>query len=595
MDRSGAECATLEAMVRFARLWKTQEVKKRQAAQVVLAAGIGVALVGIALWIGARQEPTPALAIVGSPAGMCADSATNLAKLQELRERILVAEDSEELQRLVNEFYLLRTHTREDIQRAKSKRGRREARERLLNNIAAARQMPGAEAYAEALDAIEEKARNAKSWADILDAQNQFNPIYYALVGKSAASEGGGEGAPPESLPPAPPSFPSPPSQQPEDSGPPLSTGESSSGVAVWKGGDLGDDILPVGQCRPRRKSAAPAPRRPRGPVQVGHGTVLTDRGTILRAAHGSIFRPTSWWQRMRDVYGFNAVRLDVRFTKLRTNERDPVVGGPKQDSIANLKSKEEINRILQGLDYSVAKAREMGMYVIITNFTSCCGQYNEAVDQYFWRTIAPRYRNEPHVLYEIHNEPVGYPKWATRPWQKEMYANYVGYMERMYRLVRSLAPRTHIILWTPMYGLRDPGEDRARYLYEWVTSAKGIDYTNASVGVHAYPGYLWPGAGRDGPWYWVRKLQQEGYPVIVTEFSAFCNKPEVPYDPQAARRKWQPVFEYLERNNISWAALECYRPKDSRSPSGYRGGGNYGVGVYQSCAWPWLWPAPAE
>ncbi|GIW68820.1 hypothetical protein D6792_02520 [Candidatus Parcubacteria bacterium] len=557
--------------------------------RLVLALGM-LALGALVAWWRFALELPPVSAVVGSPAGMCADSATNLSQLSDLRDRIQAATTSDEIRRIVDEFYSLRTHSMADIEAARNLKGVDKRKERLRGEIAELRANPAAAPYMARLDDLEARLDAAKNNADLDPIEAEIDEIQFTVGIVSAIGSDTG-------------------TTQPANTGP-TDTGRGTTDrppLNVPQGevpASIGDDVPVIGSCRPQQTTGVVYPEGSRGRVRVGHGTVLTDRGTILRAVHAARKRPTEWWRRMRDEFGFNTVRLDVRFTSFNTNQ-----GG--QDSMSNLLSESQITQIVQELDYAVAKAKEMGMYVIITNFTSCCGQYNEEVDRFFWRTIAPRYKDETHVIYELHNEPVGYPGWScSTQWQRDMVREYSGYMVRLYQLVRSLAPQTHIILWTPMYSLADHG----KFLYAWVTGTQPqvsgpedskypmscwqdlfskvaagqntIDYTNASVGIHAYPGHVW-GQPTTQVWSWVERLRNEGYPVFVTEFSQFCD--DEPYETNANISR---IFSYLEDKQISWAYLECFKPLREDGTRG--GGGNFGVGIMLSCSVPWLWQTPS-
>ncbi|GIW68736.1 hypothetical protein D6792_01665 [Candidatus Parcubacteria bacterium] len=119
----------------------------------------------------------PARGVVGSPAGMCADSATNIALLQDLRDRIAASTDPDELRRLTQEFYSLRTHNRDNIQAAKNKSTFEKERDRLLGRIAAIQSNPATSAYAEELDALKQQTETAKTMQDLLPVSNRVSFI----------------------------------------------------------------------------------------------------------------------------------------------------------------------------------------------------------------------------------------------------------------------------------------------------------------------------------------------------------------------------------------------------------------------------------
>jgi len=93
-------------------------------------------------------------------------------------------------------------------------------------------------------------------------------------------------------------------------------------------------------------------------------------------------------------------------------------------------------------VDQVVAMTRTNGIYLIITIANSWANGSNSlSFATNFWSFYAPRYANETHVLYEIHNEPVawGPPYSATN-------ATPPGGMileEDCYKIIRAKAPST--------------------------------------------------------------------------------------------------------------------------------------------------------
>jgi len=245
-------------------------------------------------------------------------------------------------------------------------------------------------------------------------------------------------------------------------------------------------------------------------------------------------------------------MRLDVRITTRPTN-------ATYLDSVAYLKP--DLDAVFRNVDTAVDLTEQAGMYLILTNFTSCCGEYHTGLNRIFWDRAAARYRDRRHVLYEIQNEPVA--------WTPERYdAAAIAFQEEMYAYIRARAPQTHIILWTPAHGTRAALLDKVR-------QAPSIDYSNASVGIHMYHHET-----EDPTWANTRALRNT-YPIIDTEYSL---EPGNVADTTNARRLW----EFLEGDNISWVMMDL-----TASPSG--GFGNYGTGVSLPCQWNFLWPAPAE
>jgi hypothetical protein len=309
----------------------------------------------------------------------------------------------------------------------------------------------------------------------------------------------------------------------------------------------------PAGECAPARtsgESQAAFAGKLRGRVRIADNSLVTDTGEILRAAHGNsrntVFLTRSWWTTMRDRYGLNAVRLDTRITNRPTNARF-------EDSTENLL---DVAAVFDNVDVAVDRAAEAGMYLILANFTSCCGSSNLELNKVFWKEAAARYKDRPHVVFEVQNEPVEGIKYDPAD---------VAFQQEMYRFIREVAPDTHIILWSAMYGTKAG-------LLDIVESAPEIDYRNASVGVHLY----WH--NRDDPaWQNLGKLRDR-YPIINSEFSV---------GEKTGKVDSRKVWEFSEQTRLAWAYLDL---RETRN-----GLGNYGDGVLNPCVWHFAWPIPAR
>jgi Cellulase (glycosyl hydrolase family 5) len=198
--------------------------------------------------------------------------------------------------------------------------------------------------------------------------------------------------------------------------------------------------------------------KQPRRRVRVGKGTVLADDGSLLRMVHGYVhdhflpyYTDVQWWRAMRDVGHFNTVRV-MAF----------LGSWPKSTQVMDLKI------LLPRLDGMVDLAAGEGLYLLIDNHSECCGNQDVPNDTAFWEAVAPRYRDRTHVFYELKNE----------PWQ---YSGLPEYVQTMYRVMRPLAPETHIIVWT-IENLIDVADPLAM-----IRSLPEVDYRNASVGFHPY------------------------------------------------------------------------------------------------------------
>jgi hypothetical protein len=277
------------------------------------------------------------------------------------------------------------------------------------------------------------------------------------------------------------------------------------------------------------RKPMDSTAKQPRGRVQTAKGTVLADDGSLLRMVHSYVhdyFEPyytdPQWWRAMREVGHFNTVRV-MAF----------LGSWPKSKQIMDLKT------LLPRLDGMVELAAQEGLYLLIDNHSECCGNQDVPNDSAFWEAVAPRYKDRTHVFYELKNE----------PWQ---YDGLAEYERTMYRLVRPLAPDTHIILWTieNLIHMTDP--------VAMVRSLPEVSYTNASVGFHPYQTFRarqkvcdaigLSSFGCDPRMQQLLKLIEAlkaSYPVVMTELS-----------PNAAGAPDQDFLLTMEKMGISWSYL---------------------------------------
>lgn len=253
--------------------------------------------------------------------------------------------------------------------------------------------------------------------------------------------------------------------------------------------------------------------------------TVVTDQGTRLRGTAFWAISAHAWairyardfesWQRI-PAKGFNSVRLAL-------NNWDP----DKFKDPFPFTDAEWTAQIDQWVDWG----EQLGIYVILDHHE--VGEHSQAHLRAFWGWAAARYRDRPHVLYEIANEPVG---WHVSDYTAQDIAD----QQEIYDLIRAQAPETHIILLS--FAIPEAGMEK-------VAEQLRVDWRNASVGFHGY----WVTNGAP-----ISTLKRS-FPAINTEFMKPGEFPgsNVRFDGLA----WQS--EFCERMRISWNCWDAnYKPQ---------------------------------
>ena len=172
-------------------------------------------------------------------------------------------------------------------------------------------------------------------------------------------------------------------------------------------------------------------------------------------------------------------------------------------------------------------------MYVMIMS-SNKPGGYSLGELKKFWSVVAPRYKNRPHVFYEMVNEPVsGSPHWGN---VSQYTDKVIADLKSVYDIMRSGAPDTHIVLFSPanLY----PNCDSYAAM---IAKMRGIDWSKTSVGFHHYNGTKKFGEGG-------LKCLRQKYPLIMTETN-YLNEP--------ARLVLKHDLAMYEKIGISWFSLD--------------------------------------
>ncbi|WP_322767815.1 glycoside hydrolase family 5 protein [Frankia sp. Cr1] len=268
-----------------------------------------------------------------------------------------------------------------------------------------------------------------------------------------------------------------------------------------------------------------------RGRVQVRNNTVVTDQGTLLRAG-------TLWYLNYSSgasqvLWAREAATGDAFWTTLKANNLNAVRVAVSFNEAAESPTMAQITAYL---DKIIAKADAHGMYVMIDYHSALAADANEQYTierlRTFWSAIAPRYANRTNVLYELYNEPV--------TWRPADYtAQNIADQKEIYRLIRSKAPDTHIVILSFAVPA-NYGADSPPTMLSIASQFDGVvDWSKTSVGFHAY----WETSSQ--PWV---KLKAS-YPVICTEFMGPAGVVAEATSFDGSR--W--TAEVFERQGISW------------------------------------------
>ena len=179
-------------------------------------------------------------------------------------------------------------------------------------------------------------------------------------------------------------------------------------------------------------------------------------------------------------------------------------------------------------LDAIVEDASRRGLYVLFDMHWISDHQAAtpDAETMKLWRTLASRYREQPAVLYDLHNEP-GMIGWETN----------ARWAEALIGEIRAVHPRSLVMVEGTNKGQRVAGAlDRP------------VRAPNVVYQVHAYgPRQHGPGVG-EAQWDRLFGKVAEKYPVFVGELGG--EPDEFP--------ALSELFAYLDRKGLGWAAWHC-------------------------------------
>ncbi|SDU60416.1 cellulase family glycosylhydrolase [Jiangella alkaliphila] len=183
-------------------------------------------------------------------------------------------------------------------------------------------------------------------------------------------------------------------------------------------------------------------------------------------------------------------------------------------------------------VDYAVSK----GLYVIIDlhlvrNYGDTAGAVPQSQVKQFWDYIAPRYGNNPNVLFEVFNEPINPDSWAT--WKT--------YIQPVVDSIRTVSDNV-ILMGSPA----------------WSTRLNGARTNPITGGNIAYVYHLYPNQGPASAANLDPKFGNAAaeIPVVLTEFGWDPVQPPHPVTGGTTSGWGLPLRQYLDaRPHIGWTA----------------------------------------
>ena len=251
-------------------------------------------------------------------------------------------------------------------------------------------------------------------------------------------------------------------------------------------------------------------------------GTRLTDAAGKPVQLRGVSTLGLAWYPEYVDEAAFRTLRDDwgantVRLAMYTCEEGGYMTGGDR----AGLEAL---------IDKGVKLCAALGMYVIIDWHILSDGDPNRHADaaEDFFRRISARYADQPHVLYEICNEPNG--EEVTWPVVKR-------YAQRIVPVIRANAPDAVILCGTPCW---------SQFVDQAV--ADPVDDKNLMYVLHFYAA-----THKDALRERAEAALAAGAPIFVSEFS-ICDASgdgAIDYESAAA---WRALIEKHGLSYIAWS-----------------------------------------
>ena len=184
----------------------------------------------------------------------------------------------------------------------------------------------------------------------------------------------------------------------------------------------------------------------------------------------------------------------------------------------------------------AVQQATSLGMYAIIDFHAGDDLKQRVPNAHYFWHEIAPLYKDQPNVIFELYNEDSYFPNKKGRPWPE-----FKKLITPVVKVAREKAPETLLLVSAPA----------------WSHQLEGIVEDPIDDSNVAYVSHLYPSHGKE---FWQQAIDvKQHYPVFITEFGWQNAGAQVNFTHRSTTRKWGNAFqEFLNANGFSWTAF-CF------------------------------------
>ncbi|MEM7350772.1 MAG: cellulase family glycosylhydrolase, partial [Acidobacteriota bacterium] len=244
-----------------------------------------------------------------------------------------------------------------------------------------------------------------------------------------------------------------------------------------------------------------------RGRPFIGRGTVLTDTGTLLRGPRVSLDRdvPAPTFTELQDIKNRGGNALHV-YAEREGDPSDSGAGPTPGYKLAEL----------TGL---VNLTRTLDMYLVIT-VGNAPGSFDHDFAVDFWDLYAAEFGDEPHVIFELQNEP--YARFCPIH-QSAPSPLAVLEMERdAYCKVREHAPDSMVLLFsyamfTLASGVLQDIDDLQPMVVDPVDGCgQSIDWSRTAIAFHGYHFPTLRGT--------METVTGAGYGIVQTEFGPYCD-----------------------------------------------------------------------